>query len=73
MSIEIRTVENNKDLKRFVDFHYDLYKGSPYDTPALFLDEMNTLRSDRNVAFDFCESKYFMAYKDGKQIGRAHV
>ena len=70
MSIEIRTVENNKDLKRFVDFHYDLYKGSPYDTPALFLDEMNTLRSDRNVAFDFCESKYFMAYKDGKLVGR---
>lgn len=31
---------------------------------------MNTLRSDRNVAFDFCESKYFMAYKDGKLVGR---
>lgn len=70
MAIEIRRVENKKDLKRFIDFHYDLYEGNPYDTPALFLDEMNTLRRDKNAAFDFCESEYFMAYKDGKLVGR---
>ena len=70
MAIEIKRVETNRDLRRFIDFHYDLYQGCPYDVPALFLDEMNTLRSDRNVAFDFCEAAYFIAYRDGRMVGR---
>ena len=70
MAIEIKRVETNRDLRRFIDFHYDLYQGCPYDVPALFLDEMNTLRSDRNVAFDFCEAAYFMACRDGRMVGR---
>lgn len=70
MAVEIKKVETKKDLKRFIDFHYDLYKGNPYDAPTLFMDDMNTLRRDKNVAFDFCEAEYFLAYKDGKSAGR---
>ena len=70
MAIEIRKVETISDLRRFIDFHYDLYKDCPYDVPSLFMDEMNTLRSDRNAAFDFCEAAYFMAYKNGQPVGR---
>ena len=70
MAIEIQRVESKKDLKHFIDFHYDLYEGNPYDAPTLFMDDMNTLRRDRNVAFDFCEAEYFLAYKDGKIAGR---
>ena len=70
MAVEIKKVESKKDLKKFIDFHYDLYAGNPYDAPTLFLDEMNTLSPDKNVAFDFCEAAYFLAYKDGKIAGR---
>lgn len=70
MSIEIKRVETKKDLAKFIDFHYDLYKGNAYDAPTLFFDDMNTLSRDKNVAFDFCEAEYFMAYKDGKLAGR---
>ena len=28
MSIEIKRVETKKDLAKFIDFHYDLYKGN---------------------------------------------
>lgn len=70
MSIEIKRVETKKDLAKFIDFHYDLYKGNAYDAPTLFFDDMNTLSHDKNVAFDFCEAEYFMAYKDGKLAGR---
>ena len=68
--IEIRKVENKKDLKTFIDFHYDLYEGNEYDVPNLFSDEMNTLSKDKNAAFDFCEAEYYLAYKDGKLAGR---
>lgn len=69
-TMEIRKVETKKELARFIDVHYDLYKGNKYDAPNLFLDEMNTLSKDRNAAFEFCEADYFIAYKDGKAVGR---
>ena len=68
--VEIRKVETKRELKAFIDFHYDLYKGSPYDVPDLFSDVMNTLRKDKNAAFEFCEAEYFMAFKGGKMAGR---
>lgn len=68
--VEIRKVESKKDLERFIDFHYDLYKGDKYDAPTLFSDDFNTLSKDRNAAFDFCEAEYFMAYKNGRPVGR---
>lgn len=70
MTVEIKRVETKKDLKRFIDFHYDLYEGNSCDVPTLFMDDMNTLSRDKNVAFDFCEAEYFLAYKDGKLVGR---
>lgn len=71
--IEIRKVETKKDLGRFIDFHYDLYEGSPYDVPSLYSDEVDTLSRDRNAAFDFCEAEYFMAYRGGELVGRVAV
>ena len=68
--IEIRRMEGLKGLKEFVQFQYDLYRDCPHAVPFLFSDEMNTLRSDKNAAFDFCEAEYFMAYRDGKAVGR---
>ncbi len=70
MSVEIKKVESKKDLKTFVDFHYDLYEGNAYDVPTLFSDDMATLSRDKNAAFEFCEAEYYLAYKDGKLVGR---
>lgn len=69
-SIEIKKVESLRDLKTFVDFQYDLYKGNEYNVPNLFSDDLNTLRKDKNPAFDFCEAEYYLAYKNGKLAGR---
>lgn len=70
MAIEIKKVETKRDLKRFIEFHYDLYKGDKYDAPNLYSDELRTLSADKNAAFEFCQSKYYLAYKDGKLAGR---
>lgn len=69
-SIEIKKVESRYDLKKFIEFHYDLYKGNPYDVPNLYTDDVNTLRKDKNAAFEFCEAEYYMAFKDGNMVGR---
>ncbi len=69
-AVTIKKVESRRDLRKFIDFHYTLYKGNQYDAPNLFSDDWNTLSKDKNAAFEFCESEYYMAYKDGKLVGR---
>ena len=68
--VKIKKVETKKDLKTFIEFHYDLYEGNEYDVPNLYSDELNTLSPNKNAAFDFCEAQYYIAYKDGKVAGR---
>lgn len=68
--IEIKEVTTKDDLKRFVQFYYDLYRGNDCAVPFLYFDEMATLRSDKNPSFECCEAKYFLAFKEGKVVGR---
>ncbi|KGF49769.1 hypothetical protein [Prevotella disiens] len=68
--IQIKKVETKNELKKFIEFHYDLYEGNVYDVPPLYSDEWNVLSKDKNPAFDFCEAEYFLALKDDKIVGR---
>lgn len=68
--IEIKTVESKQDLKAFVQFYYDLYRGSEYAVPFLRFDEMNVLDRNSNTSFEFCDAQYFLALRDGKVVGR---
>jgi GNAT superfamily N-acetyltransferase len=70
MSIVIKEVVSKRDLKKFISFPDKLYAGNKYWIPPLHSEEMNTLHKDKNPAFDFCDVKYWLAYKDGKIAGR---
>lgn len=69
--LEIKKIEPTRpNLRRFIEFQNDLYKGNRYYVPPFMMDEIETLSPGKNPAFDFCESEYFMAYRDGKPVGR---
>jgi GNAT superfamily N-acetyltransferase len=70
MSVIISEVKTHKELKKFVQFGIDLYEGNEYFCPPLIFDELNTLDSKKNPAFDVCEAVYYLAYKEGKIVGR---
>lgn len=70
MAVTVVKVENRMQLKQFVRFGYELYKDNPYYVPELYEDALSTLRKDRNAAFEFCDADYFLAYKDGRLVGR---
>ena len=72
MSVEIREIQPTKrNLLKFVHFPIDvIYRDSEYYIPPLVTDEVNNLRPDKNPAFDFCEAAYYLAYRDGKIVGR---
>lgn len=70
MTVDIREVNSNRELKTFIRYPLTLYKGSPYYVPSLFTDEMNTLRKDKNPAFADAKARYWLAYREGKIVGR---
>lgn len=70
MSYQLKEIHSAKQLKDFISFQYNLYKGNRFFIPPLRNDEKKTLDSNSNPAFDFCEAKYWLVYKDGKIAGR---
>lgn len=68
--IEVRRVISKQDLKQFIDFYYELYRDNEYAVPFLRFDELNTLNKHKNPSFDFCDAEYFLAFKEGKVVGR---
>lgn len=68
--VTIRKVQGKKDLKAFIRFNYHLYKGNPYAVPDFLEDMLDTFDKEKNAAFEFCEAELFMAYRDGKLVGR---
>lgn len=69
--LELKEIQKkNGELRKFVQFAIDLYKDNPYYVPPMIDSEVEILLPGRNPAFDFCESIYFMAYRDGKPVGR---
>lgn len=70
MGLEIHEVTTLGDLRRFVRFQLELYRNHPYFIPPLSFDELNTLRRDRNPAFAESEACYWLAWRDGRVVGR---
>lgn len=70
MGIQIKEVTNLKDLKAFIHFPFTLYRDNPYWVPNLVSDDLNTLQRDKNPAFETCEARYWLAYRDGFIVGR---
>ncbi len=70
MGIVIKEVNNKNTLNDFVNLPYQLYKNKDKWVPPMKSDERNALIPEKNPAFDFCKVKLWVAYKDGKCVGR---
>jgi hypothetical protein len=68
--ITVKIVETKGDLKKFIKFPWDVYKGDPYWVPPLIMDRQNILNKKGNPFFEHAEADYFLAYKEGKLVGR---
>lgn len=71
MSVTIKPLKPTRsELLQYIKFAIDLYKGNNCYVPPLIIDEIATLSPKKNPAFDVCRAQSFMAYKDGKPVGR---
>lgn len=70
MAVEIREIHTRREIKQFIEFANDLYKGCEYYCPPLFFDEMNCFDPKKNPALEVCDYQLWMAFRDGKPVGR---
>jgi catechol 2,3-dioxygenase-like lactoylglutathione lyase family enzyme len=68
-SLTIRTVRGARPLKRFVDLPYRLHAGTPW-VPPLKLERHAFLSRRLNPYFEHGEAEYFLAWRDGRVVGR---
>jgi len=71
--VSIIEVKNDNDLKNFIKFPMELYKNNKNYVPPLINDEKNIWNPNENAALQYSEAKQFLAYKDGKIVGRIAV
>lgn len=69
-TLTIKEVKRDRDLRRFVQFGIDIFKGNNYYCPPLIFDEMATLKNGKNPAHEVCDFVLYMAYRNGKAVGR---
>lgn len=69
-SVYVHPIATDADqLRQYIQFGIDLYKGNAYYVPKLIFDEINTLRPETNPAWDFCDAQSFMAFRNGEPVG----
>jgi ribosomal protein S18 acetylase RimI-like enzyme len=66
----LKEVATRSDLKQFIRFPFSLYRDHPCWVPPLIIDELHTLRREKNPAFEYCDARYWLAYKNGRVAGR---
>ncbi len=70
MSVTIKPCDTVADLKKFVQFPYNLYSSNKYWVPPMKKDELNSLQPSTNPAYKHCDAQFWIALKDGKVVGR---
>ena len=70
MSIIIKEVLTKKDLVHWVEFPNKLYRKNEFFVPFLREDEIDTFTKEKNPSYAFCETRLFLAYRDGEIVGR---
>jgi GNAT superfamily N-acetyltransferase len=70
LNIEKVDTENKSQVKRFVDFYYDLYKNCPQWVPPLFVDAYLPLNRKKHPFFEHSDADFFLAVRDGNVVGR---
>jgi hypothetical protein len=70
LTIEKVDTDNRQQVKRFVQFYYDLYRDCPQWVPPLYIDAYLPLNRKKHPFFEHSEADFFLAVRDGKVVGR---
>ncbi len=70
MAIKIHQVKRPKDRNKFISFPYKLHSNEKNWVPPLITEVKSILDSNANPFFEHSEMEFFLAYENGKLLGR---
>ena len=75
MALEVRPVTTRRDLRTFIKLPWRLYRQEPNWVAPLLMDVKKRLDRKKDPFFKHAEAQYFLAYRDGRPVGRisAHI
>lgn len=68
--VEIRPVKTSRELNQFVKVPWTVYKSDPLWIPPLISEVKKLLTPGKNPFWDHADCSLFIAYKNGKPVGR---
>ncbi len=69
-SVTVRPVRGKEDLRAFLDVPFALYAEDPNWVAPLYLERLEHLDPKKNPYYQHAEVELFLAYRDGKPVGR---
>jgi GNAT superfamily N-acetyltransferase len=70
MAVSVKEVSGRKDLKAFIDLPFRLHSNHPLWVPPLKIERRLFLNRKMNAFFTHGEAEYFLAWRDGRVVGR---
>lgn len=72
---EIRPVRSRRERETFIRLPWRLYQGQANWVPPLLSERRRHIDRSRNPFFEHAEAEYFLAWRDGRPVGRisAHI
>jgi GNAT superfamily N-acetyltransferase len=75
MALEVRPAASKRELAAFIKLPWRLYRNEPNWVPPLLFERKRFFDRRRNPFFKHAEAEYFLAWRDGRPVGRitAHI
>jgi GNAT superfamily N-acetyltransferase len=70
MALEVRPVASRSDLTTFIKLPWRLYRNERHWVPPLLFERRQFLDRAKNPFFRHAEAEYFLAWRDGRPVGR---
>jgi len=70
MGLDVRPVASKRDLTTFIKLPWQLYRNEPNWVPPLVSERRQFLDRAKNPWFEHGEAEYFLAWRDGRAVGR---
>jgi GNAT superfamily N-acetyltransferase len=70
MAVELREVQNRRDLKTFIYLPDKIHRDQANWVPPLHMDEWKYFDRKKNKTFGYCPAILLLAWRDGRPVGR---
>ena len=70
LTVEQVDLQSKRQVRRFVDIPYRLYKHHPQWVPSLRMDVELMLNKQKHPFYEHSDADFFIAVRDGRDVGR---